>query len=77
MVGQNYQLNGPEYEQTSGDGEGQGSLACYSPWGGKESDTTEPLNNKNAEMHSLAFSGLLAKKIKIVGPEFWIPQPIV
>ena len=60
MVGQNYQLNGPECEQTSGDGEGRGSLACYSPWGGKESDATEPLHNKNAEMPSLAFAGLLA-----------------
>ena len=29
------------FEQTPGDGEGQGSLACFSPWGGKESDMTE------------------------------------
>ena len=33
------------FEQTLGDGEGQGSLVCYSPWGGKESDMTEKLNN--------------------------------
>ena len=33
-------------EQAPGDGEGQGSLACCSPWGHKESDTTEQLNNK-------------------------------
>ena len=32
------------FEQTLGDGEGQGSLACYSPWGHKESDMTEQLN---------------------------------
>ena len=31
---------GHEFEQTLGDGEGQGSLACCSPWGGKESDMT-------------------------------------
>ena len=31
-----YQLNGHEFEQTLGDSEGQGSLACCSPWGGKE-----------------------------------------
>ena len=31
--------------QTVGDSEGQGSLVCYSPWGRKESDTTESLNN--------------------------------
>ena len=33
-----------ELGQTLGDGEGQGSLACYSPWGHKELDTTEWLN---------------------------------
>ena len=36
-----YRLNGHEFEQAPGDGKGQGSLACYSPWGHKESDTTE------------------------------------
>ena len=40
-----HQLNGPESEQTLGDGEGQGSLACCSPWGYKESDSTERLNS--------------------------------
>ena len=33
-------LNGPESEQTLGDGGGQGGLACCSPWGHRESDTT-------------------------------------
>ena len=33
-----------EFEQTQGDGEGQGSLVCCSPWGHKELDTTEQLN---------------------------------
>ena len=41
MVGLHHQLNGHEFEQTLGDSEGQGSLACYSPRGHKESDTTE------------------------------------
>ena len=36
-----HRLNGHESEQTPGDSEGQGSLACYSPWGCKESDMTE------------------------------------
>ena len=45
-VGWHHRLNGHEFEQTLGDGEGQGSLVCCSPWGGKESDTTERLNNK-------------------------------
>ena len=41
MVGGHHQLNGQEFEQTPGDGEGQGSRTCCSPWGRKESDTTE------------------------------------
>ena len=40
MVGWHHQLNGHEFEQTSGDNEEQGSLACCSPRGLKESDTT-------------------------------------
>ena len=40
MVGRHHQLNGHEFEQTWGDSEGQGSLACCSPWGRKESDMT-------------------------------------
>ena len=35
------------FEQALGDGEGQGTLACCSPWGSKELDTTEQLNNSN------------------------------
>ena len=40
MVGWYHWLNGPEFEQTQGDSEGQGSLACCSPWDHKELDTT-------------------------------------
>ena len=47
MVGWHHQLDGREFEQAPGDGEGQRSLACRSPWGCKESDTTERLNKKN------------------------------
>ena len=47
MVGWHHQLNGHEFEQTPGDGEGQGSLVCCSPWGHKELDTTEQLKNNN------------------------------
>ena len=36
-----YLLNRHEFEQTLGDGEGQGSLACCNPWGHKELDMTE------------------------------------
>ena len=45
IVGLHHQINGHESEQIPGDGEGQGSLACCSPWGCKESDTPEQLNN--------------------------------
>ena len=45
MVGWHHQLNGHEFEQALGDGEGQGSPASCSPWSCKESDTTERLNN--------------------------------
>ena len=51
MVGWHYQLNGHEFEQAPGDGEGQGSLVCCSPWGHKESDKTERLNNKFFKLH--------------------------
>ena len=49
MVGCYHQLNGHEFEQTPGDGKGQGSLACCSPWGHKELDTTELLSNNRKE----------------------------
>ena len=45
MVGWHHQLNGHKSEQTPGDSEGQGSLACCSPCGLRELDTTEQLNN--------------------------------
>ena len=40
MVGWHHSPSGHEFEQTQGDGEGQESLACCSPWGHKESDST-------------------------------------
>ena len=46
IVRWHHQLNGHEFAQSQGDGDGQGSLACCSPWGHKELDTTERLNNK-------------------------------
>ena len=53
MVGGHHWLNGNELEQALGDGDGQGSLACCSPWGHKESDKTEQLNNnKNTTVYS-------------------------
>ena len=45
MVGWHHLLNRHEFEQAPGDGDGQGNLVYCSPWGRKESDTTEQLNN--------------------------------
>ena len=45
MVGRHHRLNGHESEQAPGVGDGQGGLACCSPWGCKESDVTEQMGN--------------------------------
>ena len=47
MVGWHHWLHGHEFEQAPGDGKEQGSLVCCSPWGHKESDMTEKLDNSN------------------------------
>ena len=47
MVGLHHRLNGHEFEQILGGGDGQGGLVCCSPWGCEESDMTERLNNNN------------------------------
>ena len=47
MVKWHHQLNEYEFEQIPGDGKGQGRLECCSPWGRKEMDMTEQLNNYN------------------------------
>ena len=53
MIGWHHLLNGPEFEQAPEDGERQGSLACCSPWGHKESDMTECWdNNKTVNSHT-------------------------
>ena len=52
MVGWHHQLNRHQFEQALGDSEGQGSLACCSPWGHKELDMTERLNNNSSFVSS-------------------------
>ena len=61
MVGWHHRLDGYEFEQALGVGDGQGSLACCSPWGLKELDTTEQLNwielmNKHKTINARAVS---------------------
>ena len=50
MVGWHHRLNGQQLEQSPGDGEGQGFLAWCSPWGHRESDTTEQLDSNYNNM---------------------------
>ena len=51
MVGWHHQLDGHEFEQARGVGNGQGSLACCSPWGHKESDMNERLNLTETDLY--------------------------
>ena len=76
MVGWHHQLNEHEFEQTPGVGEGQGRLACYSPWGRKESDMTEWLNNNSciAQKLYLMFCGDLKGKER---RRQWHPTPVL
>ena len=53
MAGWHHRLNGHEFEQTLGDDEGQGSLASCSPWGHKQSGTTERLSNNNSMLYKI------------------------
>ena len=68
IVGRHHRLNGHEFEQALGVGDGQGSLACCSPRGRKESDTTEWLNwyilnwKTGIDIYTLLY------KIELLGP---------
>ena len=86
IVGWHHQLNEHEFEQTPGDGEGQGSLACCSPWGSKELDTTERLinnNNKNvgswlpnhAESPALQIRFLTIRPPEVPAMTFYLASP--
>ena len=60
-VGQHHRLNGHEFEQALGDGEGQGGLVCCSPWGCKEFDMTEQIScliNNFGIVSSVQFSSV-------------------
>ena len=56
MVGWHHQLDGHEFKQAPGDDDGQESLVCCSPWGHKELDTTEQLNNDDLLSNHLSSS---------------------
>ena len=54
-----HQLNGHEFEQAPGVGDGQGSLVCCNPWGYKELDTTDRLNGTESNLDQVAIMRLL------------------
>ena len=54
MAGWHHRLDGHEFEQTLGVGDGQGGLACCDSWGCKESDTTERLTSSDMILLSVA-----------------------
>ena len=66
MVGWHHRPNEHEFEQTLGDGEGQGSLACCSPWGHQESDMTEGLNNSSDSHLSLPKRSLRCREVLLL-----------
>ena len=65
MVGWHHLLHGHESDLTLGESEGQGSLVCCHPWGRKELDTTERLNNNNLSSSSWYF--VMAIQVRKVG----------
>ena len=76
MVGWHHRLNGHEFEQTLGDGEGQGTLACCSPWGHKESNMTEQLNNSNRMSDVNKIIGLIVSTSFIIPALKTIPDAL-
>ena len=64
-VGWQHWLDGPEFEQTSGQSEGQGRLTCCSQWGHRELDTTSWLNNKFSLLCHLLCHHLLTQHMRM------------
>ena len=70
MVGWHHQLDGHEFEQALGVGDGQGGLAWCSPWGHKELDTTEQLNwTEQSKEPSRVFSNTTVQKHQFFGAQ--------
>ena len=76
MVGWHHWLNGHEFEQVPGVGDGQGSLMCYSPWGHKELDMTERLSWTEVRKERMGFSGRWLRVLQgrgAAGEGLWSP----
>ena len=78
MVGWHHPLNGRGFGWTPGAGDGQGGLACCSPWGRKESDTTEGLNKDyvmyNTSQNGFFFFLFLFSLVKLTKEMVVVPQ---
>ena len=75
MVGWHHWLDGHEFEQAPGVDDGQGSLACFSPWSRKELDTTEQLN---WIFHCVYVTPLFLKKKILLEPlATWCEEPVL
>ena len=76
IVGWHHQLDGHEFEQALGVHDGQGSLVCCSPWGHKESDTTEQLHFHfhTLEKEMATHSSVLAWRIPGMGEPGGVPS---
>ena len=64
-----HRLDGHEFEQVSGAGDGQGGLACCSPWGHKQSNTTERLNSNKNDYYLEFIAASLSKRSVMVVEE--------
>ena len=72
MVVWHHWLNGHEFEQAPGGGWWRtGKLACYSPWGHKESDTTEPLNNNILQKYELSVDSCQVLRVLSKGKDIY------
>ena len=71
MVGWHHWLNGHEFEQAPGICNGQGGLACCSPWGCKESDMTEQLNRTEPSLNDLYLNDFSQNKFMILDKYFF------
>ena len=74
MAGWHHRPDGQEFEQTPGVGDGQGSLACCSPWGRKESDTTERLNWLKGTRNSSSFRMWARPRTGLMADSPWWPS---
>ena len=79
MVGWHHRFNRQEFEQAPGVGDGRGGLACCSPWGRKESDVTEGLNNNktmNRNVHQKNKVNFTAFQSKNLNLKIQKPQKV-